>query len=321
MFRARYEGFVSPPPAAAAPPMTVDQHIIISITDLTDKITKLQNDLENAIIDISGVRASVCAMNQGIQADYVLAKTPPASQAELTATPDRQKLYASNRTSTGVQAWTLAQTSYIFLNRVQLLDCTPPPVVDISGTKATDISGANQTTDVSGAAPPTDISGSKPAVEGFFAPPDPTQVADLLAKLQQAQDMFTTYSQTPEVATWFDTISKIPNTEAFLSSLMEIAEKNYEGFQDANDTDISGAYANPLYTYPVPFKSTQINNTQAATYRTISAAYDVYKSFIDKVGKQYQEAKYQAGVLAIKYNKYQAAKNKNSKKPLSFEQS
>jgi hypothetical protein len=328
MARARYEGFVAAAPPSATttkplppppPPMTVDQHIVVSLNDMITKLTRLQNDLQNAVIDISGVRGTVCSINNGIQKDYVKTKIPPASQAELTATPDRQKVYAENRKTTGLQAWQLAQSYYTFSNRVTLLDCTPPAPklkkkIDISGG---DISGATQK-DVSGATPPP------PPVEGFFAPPDPTQVTDLLAKLQEVQDMFITYSKTTEVRSWLDTIGKIPNTEAFLSSLMTTAEKNYEGFQNEGDEDISGAdvgkpFVNAYYTYPVPYKDTQINNTQSKIYKKISAAYDVYSGFIKKVGKQYQTAKYQAGVLAIKYNKYRAIKSKNKQKTLSFE--
>jgi len=324
MARARYEGFVAAAPAPPPPPITVNQHIVISLNDMITKLTRLQNDLQNAVIDISGVRGTVCSINNRIQKDYVKTKTPPASQAELTATPDRQKVYAENRKTTGVQAWQLAQTYYTFSNRVLLLDCTPPAPkpkkkIDISGAdiSGADISGAAQK-DVSGATPPP------PPVEGFFAPPDPTQVTDLLAKLQEVQDMFVTYSNTWEVRSWLDTIGKIPNTEAFLSSLMTTAEKNYEGFQNEGDEDISGAdigkpFVNAYYTYPVPYKDTQINNTQSKIYKKISAAYDVYSSFIKKVGKQYQTAKYQAGVLAIKYNKYRAIKSKNKQKTLSFE--
>jgi hypothetical protein len=294
MYRTRLEGFAVPskPAPSALPPLPpVNQHIIASFTDMISKITKLQNDLVNAIPDILGVKANVCNIQEGIQNDYVGVKTPPPSQAELSATPDRQKVYATNRLATGQQAWQLTVTGYVFSNRQQLLDCSAPVV---------DLSGANP-------APPT--------TEGFFAPPSEIpEIVNLTEKLEKAVSMFKTYSQTQEVGTWLDTIGKVENTNQFLSGLLNTAIKNYEGF-----ADISGVYSNPTYTYPVPYKSYQINKSQDASYRTISAAYDVYTGFIKRVGDKYQQAKYTAGALANKYNNYNNAKNKDKDKPPKFD--
>jgi len=309
MYRTRLEGFAVPskpaPSALKAQPLPpVNQHIIASFTDMISKITKLQNDLVNAIPDILGVKANVCNIQEGIQNDYVGVKTPPPNQAELSATPDRQKVYATNRLATGQQAWQLTVTGYVFSNRQQLLDCSAP-VVDISESK--DVSGA--TTDVSGANP------APPTTEGFFAPPSEIpEIVNLTEKLEKAVSMFKTYSQTQEVRTWLDTISKVDNTNQFLSGLLNTAIKNYEGF-----ADISGVYSNPTYTYPVPYKSYQINKSQDASYRTISAAYDVYTGFIKRVGDKYQKAKYTAGALANKYNNYNNTKNKDKDKTPKFD--
>jgi len=228
----------------------VNKFVLKYMTDIIN-IYKEQPDKINKLLGKTiDITDDTCYIIKMIQAKY--SKQPTDSK-------EKPSLKAEEVTQTRQKKYDLQKKQFIEKYKPDMLECFVD-VKDISGFSF----GENKT--------------SKPVKEDKYAE-DNKQIKEASGQLTRLKEQIQAIMDSTDYKSAVSKLKKVPSTVQFGSE-----------FISTNKSDIVEGYLNPNYKIPVPFKDSEINDTQKEYLKSIDSAQELLNKLQTELGNTFNTA-------------------------------
>lgn len=229
----------------------VNKFILKSMTDMINKYKEQPDKINKLLGKTIDITDDTCYIIKTIQAKYT--KQPTDSK-------EKPSLKAEEITQTRQKKYELQKQLYIEKNKPDMLECFVGEQQDISGFSF----GVNKT--------------AKPVNEDKYAE-DNKQIKEASGQLTRLQEQLQAIMDSTEYKSAVSKLKKVPATAEFGSE-----------FLATNKSDILEGYKNPNYKIPVPFKDSEINDTQKEYLMSIDKAQELLDKLQTELGATFNTA-------------------------------
>ena len=280
----------------------INSHIYKSMITMDATINSNMQNLENTIANTGAMKAQTCSIYNDVHDKFIKTKSAEvADQSEYQLPKAQQQLLQKTRAKAGEATWRNQIELYLYRHQKKgIIDCTKLDVSD--STKVT--------------------------LEGFQddGPIAPATLDNLSQTLQGKIKVFSNVLDSPAVVGWLADCNNIEGTANYLNMYINNTQvraeiekckadytKNISDFQSKSEEDQNketdkanmvcniqygprlenfqdAAYANNLFSFPVPFPTSSLSPEQIAHYKVLSVGQDLLSKFSTKIGNVYQTA-------------------------------
>jgi len=228
----------------------VNKFVLKYMTDIIN-IYKEQPDKINKLLGKTiDITDDTCYIIKMIQAKY--SKQPTDSK-------EKPSLKAEEVTQTRQKKYDLQKKQFIEKNKADILECFVDGQ-DISGFSF----GVNKT--------------AEPVKEDKYAE-DNKQIKEASGQLTRLKEQLQAIMDSTDYKSAVSKLKKVPSTAQFGSE-----------FVTTNKSDILEGYINPNYKIPVPFKDSEINDTQKEYLKSIDSAQELLNKLQVELGNTFNTA-------------------------------
>jgi len=228
----------------------VNKFILKFMTDMITKYKEQPDKINKLLGKTIDITDDTCFIVKMIQAKYT--KRPTDSK-------EKPSLKAEEEIQTRQKKYDLQKKQYIEKYKPDMLECFVD-VKDISGFSF----GENKT--------------SKPVKEDKYAE-DNKQIKEASGQLTRLQEQLQAIMDSTDYKSAVSKLKKVPSTVEFGLDFL----KN-------NKSDILEGYINPNYKIPVPFKDSEINDTQKEYLKSIDKAQELLTRLQTELGDTFNTA-------------------------------
>jgi len=228
----------------------VNKFILKFMTDMITKYKEQPDKINKLLGKTIDITDDTCFIVKMIQAKYT--KRPTDSK-------EKPSLKAEEEIQTRQKKYDLQKKQYIEKYKPDMLECFVD-VKDISGFSF----GENKT--------------SKPVKEDKYAE-DNKQIKEASGQLTRLQEQLQAIMDSTDYKSAVSKLKKVPSTAEFGLDFL----KN-------NKSDILEGYINPNYKIPVPFKDSEINDTQKEYLKSIDKAQELLTRLQTELGDTFNTA-------------------------------
>ena len=229
----------------------VNKFILKYMTDIIT-IYKEQPDKINKLFGKTiDITDDTCYIMKTIQAKYT---------KQSTNSKEKPSLKAEQETQTRQKKYDLQKREFISKNKPDMLECFVGGEQDISGYSF----GVNKT--------------AKPVKEDKYAE-DNKQIKEASGQLTRLQEQLQAIMNSADYKSALSKLKKVPSTVNFVSE-----------FITTNKSDIIEGYVNPNYKIPVPFKDSEINDTQKEYLKSLDKAQELLTKLQTELGATFNTA-------------------------------
>ena len=228
----------------------VNQFILKSMTDMIPKYKEQPDKINKLLGKTIDITDDTCYIIKTLQAKYT--KRPTDSK-------EKPSLKAEEITQTRQKKYDLQTKQYIEKYKPDMLECFVD-VKDISGYSF----GENKT--------------AKPVKEDKYAE-DNKQIKEASGQLTRLQEQLQAIMDSTDYKSAVSKLKKVPSTADFGLDFLK-----------TNKSDILEGYINPNYKIPVPFKDSEINDTQKEYLKSIDKAQDLLNKLQAELGDTFNTA-------------------------------